>query len=307
MILTFLPNPSLDKVFIVPGFRAGDAFHAERVSWYAGGKGAHFGRALRTLGAQPLLVGPLGGHTGQFVAELARAEGLHSDFVWIEEHTRTGLVVFDPLSNRVSELYEPGPQLSHAEWQRLLEMVIAHLPQAQLLAVCGSFPQGAPEDALAGLVRQAHKANVPVLLDTYGSLAKNALVSQPQVIKINLQEAADLLGRVVSNQSEAGAAAREIQERGAQAVIITLGSQGAVGVGPDGVFAWASPSVASIFPVGSGDSFFAGLVYGLVNGMPLDQATRLGVATGAANTLEIGPGVLDKRRVDELLPQIQPL
>jgi len=295
MILTFLPNPSLDKVSIVPGFLAGSAFHAKRVHWYAGGKGAHFGRVLRALGEQVLLVGPLGGHTGRFVAELASAEGLRSDFVWIEGTTRTGLVVFDPLSNQVSELYEPGPQLSPAEWGRLAEKVNDHLPQAQILAVCGSFPPGAPEDALASLVRQAHQAHIPVLLDTYGPLVKPALRIQPQMIKINLQEAGDLLERDVSNKEEAREAAREIQKRGAHAVIITLGSQGAVGVGPDGkVFAWASPKVDSLFPVGSGDSFFAGLVYGLVNGVPLDQAIRLGVAVGAANTLEVGPGVLDK-------------
>src|SRR5574338_1615389 len=59
MILTFLPNPSLDKVSIVPELYRDRASYAKQAHWYAGGKGFHFGRALRQLGEPPLVIAPL--------------------------------------------------------------------------------------------------------------------------------------------------------------------------------------------------------------------------------------------------------
>ena len=93
MILTFLPNPSLDKVSIVRDFDRGGVSYAEQAQWYAGGKGFHFGRALCRLGEKPLVIAPLGGATGQFIAGLAAAESIPFEACWVSQDTRSGHVI----------------------------------------------------------------------------------------------------------------------------------------------------------------------------------------------------------------------
>lgn len=304
MILTFLPNPSLDKVSIVSGFDRGGVSYAEQAQWYAGGKGFHFGRALSQLGETPLVIAPLGGSTGQFIAGLAAAESIPFEACWVSRSTRSGHVIIDERSRTITELYETGSTPLPHEWQSLENSLVKHLPQAQLLAVCGSFPPGAPQSALADLVDQSKEMNVPVLLDSYGPQLSSAMPRRPDGIKINQHEAGDLLGMTIATPDEALEAALRIQERGALAVVITLGAQGAVGVDPQGVeFGWSNPPVEGLYPVGSGDSFFAGLVYGLVNGESLEESARLGIAAGAANTLTTGPGAVDRDTVFRLVDQ----
>ena len=308
MILTIVPNPSLDKTALVPGFELGRTFRVSEPLGLAGGKAFNFARAVHTLGEQPLVVGPLGGHIGQLLIDLATAEGLVCDPVTIEGETRTCLTIVDPETHCITELYERGPGIEAGVWERLVATATRHLPQSRWMAISGSCPPGTPETGLRQLVEQAQAAGVPALLDTYGPQLVHALVAGPRLVKINQHEAAGVVGRPVETGDTAVEAAAEIQARGAQAVIITLGKQGAAGVDQRGErFGWAAPDIAGMFPIGSGDSLFGGVVAGLAHGQTLAQALRLGVAVGAANTLQMGAGVFDPAEVDRLLPQVQPL
>ena len=308
MILTIVPNPSLDKTAIVPGFELGKTFRVSDTLGLAGGKAFNFARAVHTLGEQPLVVGPLGGHIGQLLIDLATAEGLACDAVRIEGETRTCLTIVDPDTRSITELYERGPGIGAGVWERLVATAARHLLQARWMAISGSCPPGTPETGLRQLVEQAQAAGVPALLDTYGPQLAHALAAGPRLVKINQHEAAEAVGCPVDTGYAAIEAAAEIQSRGAQAVIITLGKQGAAGIDQTGErFGWAAPEVAGMFPIGSGDALFGGVVAGLARGQTLAQALRLGVAVGAANTLQMGAGVFAPLEVDALLPRVQPL
>ncbi len=186
------------------------------------------------------------------------------------------------------------------------ERIIQRLDEARWLVVCGSFLPGTPQDGLRDLTEAAHAAGVTCILDTYGAPLAQALDTRPALVKINQHEAGDLLGRTVQTPAEAYAAAEAIVSRGPQAVIITLGALGAVGCG-DETFGWASPEVESLCAIGSGDALLAGIVAGLVQGQPLKDATRAGVAAGAANTLQIGPGAFERAQYEKLLQQTEAL
>jgi len=291
---------------MAPGFVAGGAFYATKSQWYAGGKGFHFARALSQLGDSPLVVAPLGGSTGQIVADLASGEAIPVKVVMVSASTRSGLVILDPKIQTVTELYELGSPLQPNEWHTLEESLLKLLSEGQIITVCGSFPPGAPSNFLPRLVARSKAINKPILLDTYGAQLSEALLYGPDVVKINQHEAGDLLGEAISTPHQALEAALQIRALGALAVVITLGAQGAVGVDKQGSsFGWGNPPVEGKYPVGSGDSFFAGLVYGLVRGQSLAESARIGIAAGAANTLTTSPGELDKNTVLMLMEQIK--
>ncbi len=308
MLLTITPNPALDKTVLLPGFTVGKTYRAE-VLTLAGGKGLNVARAACVLGQPCLALVPLGGHGGRYLRHLARQEGLNCAGPEIAAELRTCLTIIDPQEpKRVTEVYEQGAALAAGDWERLVAMAASHFSQARFLAICGSFPAGMPRDGLVRLVTLAHAAELPVLLDTYGPQLVHALELRPALLKINQHEAGTLLDEAISTPRQASAAARALRQRGARAVVITLGERGAVGITTEGqAFGWSAPRVAALSPIGSGDCLLAGIATGLARGEALPEATRLGVAAGAANTLQIGAGRLRLQQVEELLQQVHPL
>ncbi|MCB2063548.1 MAG: 1-phosphofructokinase family hexose kinase, partial [Novosphingobium sp.] len=55
--------------------------------------------------------------------------------------------------------------------------------------------------------------------------------------------------------------------------------------------------------VGAGDSFTAGMVHALAHGQELDEAFRLGMATGSAAILTAGTGLALREDIERLLKQ----
>ncbi|HZG66035.1 MAG TPA: hexose kinase [Herpetosiphonaceae bacterium] len=308
MILTIVPNPALDKTATIAGFSLGRLFRVPQLLGLAGGKGFNVARALRALGGQPLVVGPFGGHTGHALVDMAQAEGLACAPVWIEGETRMCLTIVDPQTGHVTEIYEDGPVLTSRTWQEVVAAIRRHTPAASIVTVSGSCPPGTPADGLRQIVEVGHAAGVPVLLDTAGPHLLDALAAGPVLLKINREEAARVLGRELEDAAAAAHAVTALRERGARAVVITLGKGGAAGIAADGQhFGWAAPEVAGTYPTGSGDALFAGLAAGLGRGLGLPEAVRLGVTVGAANTLQLGAGVFDPGAVARLHEQVQPL
>ncbi len=309
MILTVVPNPSLDKTAVIPGFAPGRTYRPTEVVTLAGGKGFNFARVLRTLGESVLVIGPIGGHTGQHLLELAAQEGLECDTLMVKAESRTCLTIIDPAANnRLTEVYEQGIPLEPGEWEALIERAVGHLTRATFLAVCGSFPPGTPERGLYDLLHRAKAIGLPILLDTYGPQLAAVLELGPALLKINQFEAGEMVGRAVATPVQALVAAANLQKQGAQEVVITLGKEGAVGLTSDGQpFGWAAPAVAAICPIGSGDSLFAGIAASLTRGQCLSEAVRVGIAAGAANTLQIGAGRLEQRQVEQLFQSVRAL
>jgi 1-phosphofructokinase family hexose kinase len=309
MILTVVPNPSLDKTVLVPGFEAGKMYRPDEVLTLAGGKGFNFARALHVLGQRSLVTGPIGGSTGKYLLALAARDGLECDPLVVSTEVRSCLTIVDrAANNRLTELYERGVALKEGEWERLVELAASHFAEANFLAVCGSFPSGVPARGLYDLVLKAQVAGLSVLLDTSGPQLEGVLELGPALLKINQFEAGELTGRTIVTPGQAIEAAVDLQKRGVQAVVVTLGAKGAVGLTSEGQsFGWRAPEVAAISATGSGDSLLAGIAASLERSQHLREAVRLGVAAGAANTLQIGAGRLELDQVQRLVQLVQPL
>ncbi len=67
----------------------------------------------------------------------------------------------------------------------------------------------------------------------------------------------------------------------------------------------SSPRIKAINAVGSGDALVAGFIYSLSQGKEIEEAIRLGVAAAAANALIPGAGLLRKKDIKELYPQVR--
>ena len=136
--------------------------------------------------------------------------------------------------------------------------------------------------ALRTAFKLARRYQLPVCADpTSATLAERLIPYLPDLYLItpNPAEAAVLCGHPVEPRREdAIAAAKELVAKGVEIAVITLGELGAC---------YATSEVSGHVPAiscevvdltGAGDAMTAGIVFGLLEELPVDEAVRLGVA-----------------------------
>ena len=132
-----------------------------------------------------------------------------------------------------------------------------------------------------------------------------ALNARPGVVKPNRRELAASLETSFDNEPSLIAGMRELHERGAERVVITAGKDPALAF--DGRKFWRiySPVIKAVNPIGSGDTFTAGLVWRLLRGDDLGHASRWAAAAGTANALTILAGEIKREDVERLFEEVR--
>ncbi|HET8980915.1 MAG TPA: hexose kinase [Solirubrobacteraceae bacterium] len=303
MIVCVSGNPSVDKLFEVEQLLLGEIHRPCSFMALPGGKGIHVAQVATALGGRAVVTGILAGHTGQWVAETLAAEGVTTAFAWGPGETRSSLSVADRATGRLTEFYEDGVPLRSEDWSTLVEVVEGLVGDATWLALAGSLPAEADTEGYPRLMAAARKAGVPAAVDSRGEALARALAAGPELVKINIHEACELLGREIAGVGEACDAAAEIRGRAGgdgHAAVVTLGEEGMVLVDPGGE-AWHGASEArGSYPVGSGDAFLGGLLTALTAGEPWPAAAALGLGAAAANAETPGAARFDPQRAREL-------
>jgi 1-phosphofructokinase len=278
MIVTLTLNPSVDRTIEVPELIRGAVLRAVGGRVDAGGKGVNISRALARHAVPTTTVFAAGGAEGQQLIGLLEPLGVRVAAVAVQGATRANVAVVEP-DGTTTKLNEQGPRLSAHEIEALLQTVIATSEPGGWVVGCGSLPPGVPDDVYAHLVTAAHAAGARVAIDTSGPALAAALVAGPDLVKPNLEELAEAVGRPLRTLGEVVAAAEDLLERGAGAVLASLGPDGAVLVEPDGARHGQAHLDHVLSTVGAGDAGLAGFVAAGGSG---PEALRAALGWGSA-------------------------
>jgi tagatose 6-phosphate kinase len=304
MILTLGTTPAVQRSMIFERFTIDSTNRTSQVQQYASGKSINAARVLHTLGTSVFCTGFVGGDTGQFLLnDLDQAEIPHC-FIRVDAPTRVCTTVVDRATGTATELIEESrPVAAHAYGQLLLKLR-QELKRANGLLLCGSLPPGAPADFYADCVNAAVVADKFVVLDATGEPLRGALKYRPTVIKPNLQELSQTVRASVETDDEIKSAIRQLLSMGPRWAVVTNGAKQTVA--SDGKEFWkiSTPAVAALSPIGSGDSFAAGLAGGLAAGQAVPEACKLAAACGAANAMTDKAGFVDAAEVERLTQRV---
>lgn len=278
MILTVTPNPSLDRTYEVQALKRGEVIRAETERTDPGGKGVNVSRAVAAAGRRTVAVLPLGGAPGALVADLLDAQGIEVAPVPIAGATRSNIALAES-DGVLTKINAPGPELSEAEQELLLETVREQSRGADWIVCCGSLPRGLAPSWYADVVTRAHAGGARIALDTSGRALLEALRARPDVVKPNAEELAEAVGRPLATVGDAVKAAEELRARGARAVLASLGADGQLLVDDAGTWFGSARVDAVRSNVGAGDSSLAGF---LIAGGSGPDALASAIAHGAA-------------------------
>ncbi|QNP71942.1 1-phosphofructokinase family hexose kinase [Streptomyces roseirectus] len=300
MILTVTLNTALDITYRVSGLRPHTTHRVTDVLERPGGKGLNVARVLAALGHEVTATGFAGGVTGKVVQDqLTRVPGVVDALVPISGTTRRTVAVVDTRTGDTTQLNEPGPVVTPAEWNAFLEVYDGLLASASAVALCGSLPQGVPVGAYAGLVRAARAAGVPVLLDTSGEPLRRGVAARPDLITPNVDELAELTG-----SHDPLTAVRDARRRGARSIIASLGPEGLLALTPEGRWRATPPTRLHGNPTGAGDSTTAGLLSGLTHQLPWPERLSRALALSMATVLAPGAGEFDRGAYEEWVGRV---
>ncbi len=307
MILVVALNPALDITHHVAradwaGVNRPFAVHAR-----AGGKGLNVARTLRALGQPVMLVGLVGGLTGQALLGGLAGTGIIASLTPVSGETRRTFAVADSVRGRTALFNEPGPAVTEAEYREFFDTyekalapsraavsraavspaVVCRAVVCRAVVLSGSLPPGVPTGAYAALIAAATAAGVPAILDASGTPLTLGAAAGPAIVKPNLAELEAAAGRRLRGRHgpdlqavERGA--RTLRELGAGAAVVSLGPEGLLAVTPEGTWHARPPAHVHGNATGAGDAVAAGLADSLVRGRDWQATLRHAVALGTA-------------------------
>ena len=282
-------NPLLNLVHpgrMVPG----TINRVPSLEMHAEGKGVNVARVLARLGNPVIVTGFAGGHSGAWLRDIIRAEGIEDAFLDVEAPVRVGFMASCGEDSHPTTVLPNGFPVTTEECSALLSRVEGWLPKVALVIISGSVPSPVAESLYAELLQQAHLARVPCWLDAHGPALQKALASKfpPDLAKPNHEE---------YQQSQLWENIPELHiTDGGNPTLVSIKGQGHWQVKP--------PAIQQVNPVGCGDCYLAGLAHGWAREWMVEHRLRFASAAGAANALRQDVAMISPREIESLVDSV---
>jgi len=275
MIYTVTFNPSLDYILDLTEFERNQVNRTTGEKILPGGKGINVSIVLQNLGIDNRAICFTSGFTGEALKALLMQRDMNADFIDIANGlTRINVKM---RCGDETEVNGQGPEIKSEDIAELYEK-LGYLDQDDYLVLAGSLPDCMSKTTYMDIMQMLQYNNNKIIVDATGELLTNVLPYHPFLIKPNRTELGNLFGVEVTTY------AKQLQERGARNVLVSMSYQGAVLVTEDGrVIRAAAPKGQVKNSVGAGDSMLAGFLAGYIERDDYEYALKLGICAGSAS------------------------
>lgn len=295
MIVTVGVSPVWDLTCVVNGVEWGEHARMESMGREATGKALNVSKALARMGRASVAAGLWGeADWDEMQAALAAYAGvIRPAFTRAAGRTRENVTVVDTRGRREMHLRSTS-SLATREALAVLRKDLAGLIDSRATVVfSGSLPEGELLEDCVELIAEAGQRAGVLAADTSGEGLRRVVERGGiEVIKPNLEELSELLGREAPCEAGAVAAAARELLGPVRTVVVSLGEAGAVAVTKEEAV-WcraAGRGEPAAHTVGCGDVLLAGFV-GTDGGLGERLAAGVRAATararGGLDTFEI--------------------
>ncbi|PHV70311.1 1-phosphofructokinase [Sporanaerobium hydrogeniformans] len=297
MIYTVTFNPSLDYVMHVEDLMTHSINKSHKEEVYPGGKGINVSIVLHTLRIPNKAFGFVAGFSGKEIERSLSKLGVHHDFITLDNgFSRINVKL---KAKGETDINGSGPQITPSDLRELFEK-LNELKEGDYLVLAGSIPPNVPHDIYQTIIKELSSKNIFVIVDATKELLLNVLPYKPFLIKPNQEELGELFGVTLHTKEEVIAYGKKLLEKGAQNVLISRGSEGALLLTNDGqILDGTIPDGKLVSSVGAGDSMIAGFIAGYIKSHSFDTALKLSLATGSATAYSSWLATPDQ--IDDLL------
>jgi 6-phosphofructokinase 2 len=304
-IVTLALNPAIDKSSSIAHVIAERKLYCKSPRFEPGGGGVNVSRAIKKLGGESILLYVAGAMTGKKLQELLDLESLDHRPFQIAGWTRESLVILEEATGRQYRFGMPGPEIQKQEWEEFLRRLAALEPAPDYLVASGSLPPGVPVDFYARVARFGKDKGTKVIIDASGEALEMALTEGVYLIKPNIREFRELVGKDLEEEAQILSEAKKMVKSGrCEVLVISLGAAGALLVSDAFYERIVPPLVPIISKVGAGDSMVAGIVLSLVRGKTIRESVLFGVAAGTAAVMTPSSELCRREEAEKLFKSL---
>lgn len=282
-IITLTLNPAFDLHCYAECFSPYRENVFEVIARDAGGKGINVSRALTRKGVKNIAACIVGSENGEQFLKMLKNEGVSVAAVCVDGRIRENITLHEkerPETRISFQGFSCTPSVLSE-----LRSAIGTVGEESVLVFSGSVPGGLSEDMIVSFLREFKEKGVSLVVDSR-SISLSALIDlKPMLIKPNKEEAEHALGVSICGIEDAACAARSLQEKGIENVLLSLGADGAVLATQRGVYHATAPKVNVLSTVGAGDSMIAGFLSDVAEGGSDETRLARAVAYGSAACL----------------------
>lgn len=309
-IITVTPNTAIDHVIRVEHLQPGAVLQAGRSRQYPAGKGVNVARTVASLGLAATVTGVVGAASA-WLFDTLQSDFIRTSFVQVPGETRTNISIAETAGTSVTHIRTPGYRVRDEDMEHLAGALRDIIETGDIVVLAGSLPDGAEVSLYAILADLCDQAGARVILDTSGPALAAGIAGRPYMIKPNLAELGDLVGRELREPDERVVqAVLEKLELAASLVVVSRGAEGILVKQPGHqglrkATLRLSPGKNIANNVGCGDALVGGFAAGFAQKYSLDETIRLGVACGTANLFTEVPGQCDPETVRRYMAEVE--
>jgi 1-phosphofructokinase len=296
MIFTVTFNPSLDYVVSVDDFQLGRTNRTTNEQIFPGGKGINVSTVLHHLGIESTALGFTAGFTGEEIIRRVEHSGVKAEFIELPSGNSRINVKLKNYDG--TEINSNGPDISPEKVAELTSR-LNQLSSGDILVLAGSIPSSMASSTYCDILEQLKGKDILPVVDATRDLLMPVLAYRPFLIKPNKDELEEIFQTKLHSRADIITYAQQLQQRGAQNVLVSMGGDGAVLAAADGqVFETDAPRGQLINAVGAGDSMVAGFVAGWIEKKDYRHAFYMGVSAGSASAFS--EGLAEREKVEAI-------
>jgi len=305
MVLTVTINPLLERRYLYSNVFFGKSNRNGKVELTAGGKGINVSRQLNELNIENLAFTFLGGTNGKILKDLLIEEKINFTSIRTESGTRDAALIFNESDKSLTTFFGCDTIISEKEVDEFKSKLEKIIQNSEIVVFAGSSPCAVSDSIFPFGIEIANKYDKISVCDTYGNHLKNCIKARPTILHNNISEVEKSLDISLKTENEVLDYLDYLYESGIKQSFITNGSNKTYSSSFDFKYEIENPSINSIDSTGSGDSFTAGIAYGLHKNLPYEESLVIASSLGVANakkfeTCNVSPG-----EIESIKPQIK--
>ena len=303
MILSVCMSPCVDVTVEVDALNVGKTNVVKRKALSLGGKALNVAIGVNRLGGDAYVTGLMYTENGYMFENALDKEGVPFTFAWNKGRARENYKFIDRRS-MLTEVNDVGAEINRDKADEVLGLVRMLSARSNVTVLSGGLPKGLDE-AYYGRLAAAVDSRSMKIVDATGQRVFFALNEGVDIVKPNLEELENTLGRCIENKEDMLAGCYELLDRGAKRVLLSLGKQGAVITDGTRNYYCKSLNVAVNSTVGAGDGMVAAAALQLEKGADIRDILLSGVAAGTATVMTVGNVSFSKEKYEEVLANLQ--
>lgn len=304
MIYSVTLNPAIDRTIFVDEINFKDVTRVSNTIRQAAGKGINISFVMQKLGKKAVSVNILAGENGEYILRELKGNSVDNINHLVTGNTRENIKVV-PKNGSVLEINESGPVCSSDDVKIVIDLLKEYVTTGDIVVLTGSIPKGLHATTYHDMIKDLKGLGVITVLDASGDSFKEAVKAKPTVIKPNLYELGLLFDKELTSKEEVLLYAKKLVSDGIEQVLITLGGDGALLVTKEKTYYVNPIKVDAINTVGAGDSFLAGYVAALSDGLSKEECLKKAASVATSSVLNKGTGPSDLSHIEELERKVE--